>query len=41
MAEKKGTRLRTPGDLRRYITKILCRMKGSLIRRSRRSWPDL
>jgi hypothetical protein len=27
MIEKKGTRLRTPRDLRRYITKILCRME--------------
>lgn len=27
MAEKTGTRLRSPKDLRRYITKILCRME--------------
>jgi len=27
MTEKTGTRLRAPGDLRRYITKILCRME--------------
>ena len=27
MSEKTGTRLRAPGDLRRYIAKILCRME--------------
>jgi hypothetical protein len=27
MAEKNGTRLRSPADLRRYIAKILCRME--------------
>jgi hypothetical protein len=27
MSEKTGTRLRSPGDLRRYIAKLLCKIE--------------